>query len=155
MRTFSKAMASSWLQRVRALTAACSNGSPSTDARHRWTVVLTAKHPVNTHSLVVELDSIIKHEAVYRRILTRTGDPHAMKQALASVQLAPEVTLRLTLCASAGPTPASSMPCATCCTSLPSTHRIWPGPQCNHPGGACNCAAGNVDHLAWHHQAGS
>ena len=97
MRTFSKAMASSWLQRVRALTAACSNGSPSTDARHRWTVVLTAKHPVNTHSLVVELDSIIKHEAVYRRILTRTGDPHAMKQALASVQLAPEVMLRLTL----------------------------------------------------------
>lgn len=59
--------------------------------------VLTAKHPVNTHSLVVELDSIIKHEAVYRRILTRTGDPHAMKQALASVQMAPEVMLRLTV----------------------------------------------------------
>jgi len=59
--------------------------------------MLTAKHPVNTHSLVVELDSIIKHEAVYRRILTRTGDPHAMKQALASVQMAPEVMLRLTV----------------------------------------------------------
>ena len=59
--------------------------------------MLTAKHPVNTHSLVVELDSIIRHEAVYRRILTRTGDPHAMKQAPASVQLAPEVMLRLTV----------------------------------------------------------
>ena len=45
----------------------------------------------------MELDSIIKHEAVYRRILTRTGDPHAMKQAPASVQLAPEVMLRLTV----------------------------------------------------------
>lgn len=59
--------------------------------------MLTAQHPVNTHSLVVELDSIIKHEAVYRRILTRTGDPHVMKQAPASVQLAPEVMLRLTV----------------------------------------------------------
>ena len=70
-------------------------------AQHRLAApldsMLTAKHPVNTHSLVVELDGIIKHEAVYRRILTRTGDPHAMKQALASVQLAPEVMLRLTV----------------------------------------------------------
>lgn len=69
--------------------------------QHRLTApldsMLTATHPVNAHSLVVALDNIIKHEAVYRRILTRTGDPHAMKQALASVQLAPEVMLRLTV----------------------------------------------------------
>ena len=69
--------------------------------QHRLTApldsMLTAKHPVNTHSLVMELDSVVKHEAVYRRILTRTGDPHAMKQALSSMQLAPEVMLRLTV----------------------------------------------------------
>lgn len=69
--------------------------------QHRLTApldsMLTAKHPVNTHSLVVELDSVVKHEAVYRRILTRTGDPHAMKQALSSMQLAPEIMLRLTV----------------------------------------------------------
>ena len=69
--------------------------------QHRLTApldsMLTASNPVDTHSLVVELESIVKHEAVYRRILTRTGDPLAMKQALASLQLAPALMLRLTV----------------------------------------------------------
>jgi HD-GYP domain-containing protein (c-di-GMP phosphodiesterase class II) len=69
--------------------------------QHRLTApldsMLTATHPVNAHSLVVELDSVVRHEAVYRRILTRTGDPHALKQALSSTQLAPEIMLRLTV----------------------------------------------------------
>lgn len=70
-------------------------------AQHRLTApldsMLTARHPVDTHGLVVELESIVKHEAAYRRILARTGDPLAMKQALASLQVAPEVMLRLTV----------------------------------------------------------
>lgn len=69
--------------------------------QHRLTApldsLLTAEFPVNAQSLAVELDKIIQHETVYRRILTRTGDPHAIKQAIACAQLAPEVMLRLTV----------------------------------------------------------
>jgi len=69
--------------------------------QHRLTApldsMLTAEFPVDAQSLAVELDKIVQHEAVYRRILTRTGDPHAIKQAIACAQLAPEVMLRLTV----------------------------------------------------------
>ncbi|PHV17627.1 hypothetical protein CSQ90_04575 [Janthinobacterium sp. BJB303] len=69
--------------------------------QHRLTApldsMLTAEFPVNAPSLAVELDKIIQHETVYRRILARTGDPHAIKQAIACAQLAPEVMLRLTV----------------------------------------------------------
>jgi HD-GYP domain-containing protein (c-di-GMP phosphodiesterase class II) len=58
---------------------------------------LTADRPVDTSSLVVEMGKIIEREAIYRRMLTRAGDPLALKHAVSSLRLAAPIKMRLTV----------------------------------------------------------
>ncbi|MBA5689568.1 HD-GYP domain-containing protein [Rugamonas apoptosis] len=69
--------------------------------RHRLSApldnMLTTDRPVDGNFLALEVDRIIAQDAIYRRIVTRAGDPRMLKHSLVSLTLPPPVQLRLTV----------------------------------------------------------
>jgi HD-GYP domain-containing protein (c-di-GMP phosphodiesterase class II) len=69
--------------------------------RHRLSTpldsMLSTDRPVDGNGLALEADRIIETDAVYRRIVTRAGEPGMLKHSLASLRLPPPVQLRLTV----------------------------------------------------------
>ncbi|MBA5605218.1 HD domain-containing protein [Duganella sp. FT3S] len=69
--------------------------------RHRLSApldnMLTTDRPVDGNILALEVDRIIAQDAIYRRIVTRAGDPRMLKHSLAGLPLPPPVQLRLTV----------------------------------------------------------
>lgn len=59
--------------------------------------MLTAEHAVGPHELALEADRIIEHDEVYRRILSRAGDPGRLKYSLNNLKLPPAAQFRLTV----------------------------------------------------------
>lgn len=59
--------------------------------------MLSAEHPMDASALALEVAKIIEHDARYRRIVGRSGDPLGLKFALANLALPPPVQLRLTV----------------------------------------------------------
>jgi HD-GYP domain-containing protein (c-di-GMP phosphodiesterase class II) len=59
--------------------------------------MLTARQPVNAACLALEVDKILETDARYRHIAARTGDPLALKHALAALRLPGPIQLRLTV----------------------------------------------------------
>lgn len=69
--------------------------------RHRLSApldtMLVTDRPVDGNFLSIEADRIIANEPLFRRILSRSGDPRRAKQALGNLRLPEEVQLRLTV----------------------------------------------------------
>lgn len=69
--------------------------------RHRLSApldsMLTTDRPVDGDFLALEVDRIIAQDAIYRRIVTRAGDPRMLKHSLVSLRPPPPVQLRLTV----------------------------------------------------------
>jgi HD-GYP domain-containing protein (c-di-GMP phosphodiesterase class II) len=58
---------------------------------------LSAERPMNASALALEVGKIIEQDARYRRIVSRSGDPLALKFALTNLSLPAPVLLRLTV----------------------------------------------------------
>jgi HD-GYP domain-containing protein (c-di-GMP phosphodiesterase class II) len=59
--------------------------------------VLASDKAVDPASLAIEFDRILENEAVYRRLLSRAGDPRQLKHCTANLRLHPTIELRLTV----------------------------------------------------------
>jgi HD-GYP domain-containing protein (c-di-GMP phosphodiesterase class II) len=58
---------------------------------------LESEHPVDAEALASAAARVLDHEPVYARLAARTGDPLAVKHALASLKLPKPVQMRLTV----------------------------------------------------------
>jgi HD-GYP domain-containing protein (c-di-GMP phosphodiesterase class II) len=69
--------------------------------RHRLSApldcMLSADNPVGGTFLALEADRILANDPLYRRILSRSGDPRLAKQALGDLSMPETVRLRLTV----------------------------------------------------------
>lgn len=69
--------------------------------RHRLSApldnMLTTERPVDVSCLAMEAEKLIECSAVYRRIVTRAGDPGLLKHNLGGLKLPAPVLLRLTV----------------------------------------------------------
>lgn len=69
--------------------------------RHRLSApldnMLTTDRPVDGNYLALEVDKLIEHDATYRRIISRAGDPRMLKHSLVTLKLPPPVQVRLTV----------------------------------------------------------
>jgi HD-GYP domain-containing protein (c-di-GMP phosphodiesterase class II) len=69
--------------------------------RHRLSApldnMLSTERPVDASYLALEVDKLIESDAVYRRIVTRAGDPRLLKHYLCGLKLPTPVQVRLTV----------------------------------------------------------
>lgn len=69
--------------------------------RHRLAApldrLLTARRPVDATCLALEAAKIIEHDAHYRRIAARSGDPLGVKHCLADLKLGEPLLMRMTV----------------------------------------------------------
>jgi HD-GYP domain-containing protein (c-di-GMP phosphodiesterase class II) len=59
--------------------------------------VLSSDKAVDAATLAIEFDRILEHDATYRQLLSRAGDPRQLKHCTANLRLHPTIELRLTV----------------------------------------------------------
>jgi len=65
--------------------------------------VLSSDKAIDAAALAIEFDRILEHEALYRQLLSRAGDPRQLKHCTANLRLHPTIELRLTVMADKHP----------------------------------------------------
>jgi len=65
--------------------------------------VLSSDKAVDAAALAIEFDRILEHEALYRQLLARAGDPRQLKHCTANLRLHSTIELRLTVMADKHP----------------------------------------------------